>query len=129
MLIPKHSAALLRINSRRLNHHPRVISSTISPKVPLMQERESGSIAVAIGRPLRTNICDLLKYFSCAVERSCSCPWKLLRVYGSPRIHQELLRRGMRTSEPTVARLMRELGLRSKVSKRKKVTTRGLKSH
>lgn len=43
--------------------------------------------------------------------------------YGSPRITMELKARGYKISEPTVAKYMRELGLRSKLAKRYKVTT------
>ncbi len=39
-------------------------------------------------------------------------------VYGSPRVHRELLARGVRICENTVARLMRAEGLRSKRVKR-----------
>jgi len=37
-------------------------------------------------------------------------------VYGSPRVHKELRRGGIRCSNKRVARLMRELGLRARVS-------------
>ncbi len=37
-------------------------------------------------------------------------------TYGSPRIHEELKRQGVRCSNKRVARLMRELGLRARVS-------------
>lgn len=43
--------------------------------------------------------------------------------YGSPRIAAELNARGHKVSRLTVARYMRELGLRSKLAKRFKVTT------
>lgn len=43
--------------------------------------------------------------------------------YGSPRIAMELKARGYKISEPTVAKYMKELGLRSKLAKRYKVTT------
>lgn len=43
--------------------------------------------------------------------------------YGSPRIAMELKARGYKISEPTVSKFMRELGLRSKLVKRYKVTT------
>ena len=51
------------------------------------------------------------------------------KTYGSPRVHNELLRRGLKVSEPTVARIMQELGLASKVAKKRRVTTRSEKSH
>ena len=38
-------------------------------------------------------------------------------AYGSPRIHRELRRQGVRCSNKRVARLMRELGLRGRVSR------------
>jgi transposase InsO family protein len=37
-------------------------------------------------------------------------------AYGSPRVHKDLRRRGIRCSNKRVARLMRELGLRGRVS-------------
>ncbi|WP_286406190.1 IS3 family transposase [Myroides marinus] len=43
--------------------------------------------------------------------------------YGSPRISAELKARGYKISEPTVAKYMKELGLRSKLAKKFKVTT------
>lgn len=50
-------------------------------------------------------------YFSCE------------QLYGSPRITVELNKNGHKISEPTVAKYMRELGLKSKVSKRFRITT------
>jgi transposase InsO family protein len=44
--------------------------------------------------------------------------------YGSPRITAELREAGWRVSEKTVAVIMRELGLRARVRKRRKSTTR-----
>jgi len=38
-------------------------------------------------------------------------------VYGSPRIHEQLKRQGIRCSNKRVARLMREQGLRARVSR------------
>jgi transposase InsO family protein len=37
-------------------------------------------------------------------------------IYGSPRVHEQLKREGVRCSNKRVARLMRELGLRARVS-------------
>lgn len=37
-------------------------------------------------------------------------------IYGSPRVHEQLKRKGIRCSSKRVARLMRELGLRARVS-------------
>ena len=37
-------------------------------------------------------------------------------TYGSPRVHEQLKREGVRCSNKRVARLMRELGLRARVS-------------
>lgn len=45
------------------------------------------------------------------------------RTYGSPRIHQELRERGTRCARKRVARLMRGAGLRSKRTRRFRVTT------
>lgn len=39
--------------------------------------------------------------------------------YGSPRLHQELLTRGVKVSKPTVAKYMRNMGLKSKYVTRK----------
>jgi putative transposase len=44
------------------------------------------------------------------------------RVYGAPRIHQKLLRQGVRASRPRVARLMRHMHIASRI-RRKWVTT------
>lgn len=44
-------------------------------------------------------------------------------AYGSPRVHQELQKRGQRTSRKRVARIMRERGLRSRRRKRFRRTT------
>lgn len=38
------------------------------------------------------------------------------RVYGSPKIHAELLKRGVRLNRKTVARIMRESSIRSRVA-------------
>ena len=43
--------------------------------------------------------------------------------YGSPRVHQELLARGEVVNEKTVAKVMREAGIRSKTSRKFRVTT------
>ena len=45
------------------------------------------------------------------------------RVYGSPRIRSELLKRGVRLNRKTVAKIMRESSIRSKVARRFKVRT------
>ncbi len=44
-------------------------------------------------------------------------------VYGSPRIHQELTARGRRCNVKTVARIMKERGIRAKTARKFKVTT------
>jgi transposase InsO family protein len=44
-------------------------------------------------------------------------------VYGSPRIHQELAARGRRCNVKTVARIMKEQGIRAKTARKFKVTT------
>jgi transposase InsO family protein len=44
-------------------------------------------------------------------------------VYGSPRIHQELTARGRRCNVKTMARIMKEQGIRARTAKRFKVTT------
>lgn len=46
-----------------------------------------------------------------------------MKNYGSPRMHQELVSRGYRISENTVARLMRVHGLRAVSSRKFRVTT------
>lgn len=43
--------------------------------------------------------------------------------YGSPRIHQDLLASGEQVSRPRVARLMRNAGIQSKITKRFVITT------
>lgn len=45
------------------------------------------------------------------------------RTYGSPRIHEELLRRGKRHGRNRIARLMRKDGLRAKTRRKFKATT------
>lgn len=45
-------------------------------------------------------------------------------TYGSPRVHATLVRDGVSVSEKTVARRMREVGLRGRVHRRFKVTTK-----
>lgn len=45
------------------------------------------------------------------------------RVYGSPRIHNELLKEGWTVSERTVGLIMREKGLRSCMARKFRVTT------
>jgi putative transposase len=44
-------------------------------------------------------------------------------VYGSPRIHRELAARGRRCNVKTVARIMKEQGIRAKMARKFKVTT------
>jgi transposase InsO family protein len=44
-------------------------------------------------------------------------------IYGSPRVHRELLARGIACCVNTVAKIMQELGLRSKVKRRFRPTT------
>lgn len=45
------------------------------------------------------------------------------QIYGSPRIHAELRAQGVACSENTVARLMRQRGIRSKMRRKFKVST------
>ena len=45
------------------------------------------------------------------------------RIYGSPKVHQVLLKQGVRLNRKTVAKIMRESSIRSKVVKRFKVRT------
>jgi len=45
------------------------------------------------------------------------------RLYGSPKITQVLRRQGVRVSEKTVARIMKELGLKSRTVRKYKATT------
>lgn len=45
------------------------------------------------------------------------------RVYGSPRMHKELVKRGIHVNRKTVERIMRESSIRSKVSRKFKVRT------
>ncbi|MBG9568034.1 transposase [Brevibacillus agri] len=45
------------------------------------------------------------------------------RLYGSPKVAKELHKQGLRVSEKTVARIMKELGLRSRTVKKYKATT------
>ncbi|MBS2773261.1 IS3 family transposase, partial [Anoxybacillus rupiensis] len=45
------------------------------------------------------------------------------RLYGSPKIAQVLRQQGVRVSEKTVARIMKELGLKSRTVKTYKTTT------
>jgi len=45
------------------------------------------------------------------------------RVYGSPKIHAELLKRGVRLNRKTVARIMRASSIRSRVARRFRVRT------
>jgi len=44
-------------------------------------------------------------------------------LYGSPKVTKELQKQGMKVSEKTVARIMKELGLRSRTVKKYKATT------
>lgn len=43
--------------------------------------------------------------------------------YGSPRIKEELCRNGTKVSQPTVAKYMKEMGLKSKLARKYRVTT------
>lgn len=45
------------------------------------------------------------------------------RTYGAPRVHRTLLRRGVKLNRKTVARIMRELSIRSKAARKFKVRT------
>jgi transposase InsO family protein len=45
------------------------------------------------------------------------------RVYGSPRVHKALAARGVKRNRKTVARIMREEGIRSKVTRKFRVRT------
>lgn len=49
--------------------------------------------------------------------------WDTNRIYGSPRIHNELKKEGYNVSERTVGLIMREKGLRSCMSRKFKVQT------
>lgn len=51
------------------------------------------------------------------------------RIYGAPRIYQELLRRGWQVSRPRVARLMRKMGISSQLRKKWVKTTNSNHSH
>lgn len=44
-------------------------------------------------------------------------------LYGSPRVHAALLRRGVKRNRKTIARLMREHGLRSKIRRKFRIRT------
>src|SRR5690606_19344448 len=48
---------------------------------------------------------------------------KFHRVYGAPRLWEELLAQGIRTSLKRVARLMREAGIQGKMPRRKRPRT------
>jgi len=52
-----------------------------------------------------------------------------MKNYGSPRMHQELVFRGHCVSENTVAKLMRDHGLRARCSRKFRVTTDSRHSH
>jgi len=45
------------------------------------------------------------------------------RLYGSPKVHKVLLKQRVRVSEKTVARIMKDLGLKSRTVKKYKATT------
>ena len=45
-------------------------------------------------------------------------------TYGAPRVHRELLARGYQVSEPTVSRIMSNAGIRSKMKKKFRTTTK-----
>ena len=49
--------------------------------------------------------------------------------FGSPRVHQELKRRGVSCSENTVAKVMKEAGIQAKTTKKFKLTTDSNHSH
>ena len=48
---------------------------------------------------------------------------RYMKNYGSPRMHEELAARGHQVSENTVARLMRDHGLRASFGRKFRVTT------
>lgn len=48
---------------------------------------------------------------------------QMREVYGSPRMHRELLERGFEVSENTVAKLMKSAGIQAKTKKKFQVTT------
>lgn len=54
---------------------------------------------------------------------------KRKQVYGSPRVHQELLDRGYDVCVNTVAKLMRNAGIRAKTKKKFKATTNSKHDH
>jgi putative transposase len=45
------------------------------------------------------------------------------RIYGSPRVHQDLQQKGIECCENTVAKLMKEQGIRSKTVKKFRIST------
>lgn len=51
------------------------------------------------------------------------------QTYGSPRIHDELLKRGHSCSRPRIARLMRKMGVHGKVKRKFKSTTDSNHNH
>jgi putative transposase len=57
------------------------------------------------------------------VEQICQIHEESRQVYGSPRVHRELVACGVQCSENTVAKLMRKAGVRSKMRKRFVVRT------
>lgn len=52
-----------------------------------------------------------------------------MKSYGSPRMHRELVARGLKCSENTVARHMKDNGIRSATAKKFRVTTDSNHSH
>jgi len=52
-----------------------------------------------------------------------------MKNYGSPRMHQELVARGLKCSENTVARHMKDHGIRAATAKKFRVTTESNHSH
>ena len=52
-----------------------------------------------------------------------------MKSYGSPRMHQELVSRGLKCSENTVAKHMKDNGIRAATAKKFRVTTDSNHAH
>ncbi len=60
---------------------------------------------------------------SLVLQEIINCHNKSRKTYGSPRISKSIQSNGLKVSEVTVSRIMKENGIRSVVSKKFKVTT------